>query len=295
MRSGTTFFRNVISSNRNILSLGPELNNLWTNTGQAPCGLVPSNPPKTADDATDYIRMQVRTYFESHFNSKNTPKQIAYRAYRKIRFGNESIIKNGRPFYLLDKETQLLNKMPYLNEIFPDAKFIVLIRNIYSYTNSLKKHLERISRGKKFIVLSPESNEHGWRFIPIQQRSTILPEEKNEYTFAEIPKYWINQNLLLLDFLREQDKSRILYIHYQDIIEELPNVLFRVGEFLCLPNINRRIRTNLVNNQTNDPLNQWKQDLTNEQIAQIEHIVKSNEQRYQFICSFIRGKTIKKN
>ena len=185
--------------------------------------------------------------------------------------------------------------MPYLNEIFPDAKFIVLIRNIYSYTNSLKKHLERISRGKKFIVLSPESDEHGWRFVPIQQRSTILPEEKNEYTFAEIPKYWINQNLLLLDFLREQDKSRILYIHYQDIIEELPNVLFRVGEFLCLPNINRRIRTNLVNNQTNDPLNQWKQDLTNEQIAQIEHIVKSNEQRYQFICSFIRGKTIKKN
>jgi len=195
MRSGTTFFRNVLSANRNILSIGPELNTFWTITGQAPGGLVPSNPPKTAEDVTEKIRRQVKDYFDTSFILKHSPKQIAYRIYRKIRFGNESILKTGQPFYLLDKETQLINKLPYLNEIFPDAKYIILIRNIFSFSNSMKKHLEMIAEKKYFIVKSPETEKHGWRFIPHQQCTGIVSNEKNEYTFSDIPKYWINQIL----------------------------------------------------------------------------------------------------
>ncbi|NOY54033.1 MAG: sulfotransferase [Deltaproteobacteria bacterium] len=38
-----------------------------------------------------------------------------------------------------------MNKIGYLRGIFPDARFLILVRDIYSQANSLRKHLRRIA------------------------------------------------------------------------------------------------------------------------------------------------------
>ena len=160
MRSGTTYFRNVLSANNNFQVLGSELNDFWTKIGNAPCGVVTECPPRATQDATNEIKMAVRNAFFQQFNRRNHPVQLIRRGYRRIRYGNETLFKNGEPYFLLNKSTHLPNKLEYINEIFPDARFIYILRDIYSQSHSLARHFDVHIKKTPISIFLPDKPGH---------------------------------------------------------------------------------------------------------------------------------------
>ncbi len=67
----------------------------------------------------------------------------------------------------------------------------------------------------------------------------------------------------------------------------IEKVLSEVEAFLEIEQLNRNISTKLINNQTSNPLNQWKHDLDAGEIALIDEIIKEYEEEYRYICSFM--------
>ncbi|NND64899.1 MAG: sulfotransferase [Gammaproteobacteria bacterium] len=278
MRSGTTYFRNVLSANSQILSLGSELNRFWTAHG-VPTGAVPSCAPLSEQDITTEAIENIRSYFERRYKTRNYPQHFCFRTYRKFRYKNETIFKSGEPFYLLNKSTHLLNKIPLVNSVFPDAKYIYLMRDIHSQCNSLFKHFNRTEKTGRFSLSYPQKDGHCWSYI---EKQATDPESKN-WNFTDLPAYWINLNKFALQALRQLPKSQVLIVNYTDVVKNLPDVLSTVADFLNLESINTLVSTNLINNQTSSPLTQWKNDLSKKQILDINQSIENNLTSFNFI------------
>lgn len=286
MRSGTTFFRNVLSANPNVQVLGSELNVFWTRVGRAPCGTVPCCPQRKSADATPETIDAVQRGFSKRYVARNFPYHLVYRIYRMIRYGNETFLKGGSPYYLLNKSTHLNNKIPFLDQIFPEAKYIFVLRDIFSHANSLYRHLYRLQK-EGYDIFYPDRTDRGcWRFIPVRGRER-RPDNTMEvgFPFSDVPRYWLEQNAIALKALQGLDTQRYRCIQYQDIVERLPLTLHRLEEFLGTE-LNQRIHTGLINNYTLDPLSAWESELNEDQLTIIKDTLSANQGLLKFIYSF---------
>jgi len=276
MRSGTTYLRNVVGSNPSVMTLGSEMNNFWTETANAPCGKVAHCLPRKAKDATPELIERVRQEFTGFYKNKNIPSNIVYRCYRKIRYKNESLIKQGTPFYLLNKSTHLLNKVDFINAIFPHAKYIFIIRDIYSQSNSLNNHLKQYTT-QNTIPNYPRKNGECWSF-----------SENNTTTdFSDIPYYWIEQNSIALISLDKLNKEQVLYIDYNMICNELGQSLKKISEFLGITYNIDQISNQAINNTTISPLTSWESQLSSKQKDTIDKTIKNFEDDYKYIMSHL--------
>jgi hypothetical protein len=286
MRSGTTFFRNVLSANSNIQALRSELNRFWTEVGQAPCGTVPNCLAKMREDATDSISNDVRNWFIKNYQAKNSPYNIIYRMYRIMRFGNETVFKHGSPFYMLNKSTHLNNKILFLDQIFPDAKFIYIVRDIYSHANSLYRHLLHLRKKGYNISYPINTKNECWRFLAEDQsklKSHVINQKP--FSFNDIPRYWLEQNIVALKSLEELSGDRLLFVKYEDVVKNLSDVIRRLSTFLQT-DLNEDVNNKLINNYTLNPLTDWKSDLDKDQIDLISNMLSKNHKFFNFIDSF---------
>jgi hypothetical protein len=265
MRSGTTYFRNILSTNRNIQVLGSELNQFWTDTGKAPCGLVENCPPLMDTDVTTEIETDVRHYFNQQYRKRNSIYNYVYRSYRRLRYGNESLIKSGSPYYLLNKSTHLLNKIPYVDRIFPEALYICIIRNPYSQAYSLHRHLTQIQRSGWNANLPTEPTGSCWSFS--RNSSTIKPED---ISFQELIRYWVDQNTMLIKALDNLAAKRTIYVTYEDLVKDPNSVLNKLECFLDIDQLKTDFSRKPVNYFNHNPLYDWENKLTKEQIDSIK-------------------------
>jgi len=262
MRSGTTYFRNVLSDNCFIQVMGSEMNSFWTEVGKAPSGLVKLNPYLTIDDTSAEVISDVRAHYDGRYKTRNSPNRVLFRTYRKIKNGNETIFKNGNPHYLLNKSTHLTNKIGYLNTVFPEAKYIVLVRDIYSQSCSLYFHLEKLRKQGYCISFSKDYRE-GISFTEGHQTEAI--------DFENVSKFWIDQNVLMLRELETHCPNRFKVIGYKDVVENIESVLKDLSAFLEL-NLNPLVDQKIINNYSSDPLYDWKKKLTKAQIEAVQRI-----------------------
>ena len=232
LRSGTTYFRNILASNQNILTFPRELNSFWTEYGQAPCGVSAQCPACKAEDLTDETRAVVQKFFYDSYKNRNSVSRLTYRTYRKFRYNNETVVKKGQPFYVLNKSTHLLNKISYVNSIFPESRFIFILRDIYSQCNSLKRHLAKMDKMGKWLIQYPSEPKECWRFIPINDTKTDKSANQTGYVFRDICRYWIEQNSTALRDLEKIPRDRKLFIKFSDITNNIEKVLSKVETFL---------------------------------------------------------------
>ncbi|MFP3982438.1 MAG: sulfotransferase family protein [Desulfurivibrionaceae bacterium] len=285
MRSGTTFFRNVLSANNNIQVLGSELNKFWTEIGQAPCGTVPQCPVRIRDDATEEISSAVQKWFAQNYQNRNSLYNLTYRTYRLARYGNQTLLKYGDPYYLLNKSTHLNNKIAFVDRIFPEAKFIFIIRDIYSHSNSLYRHLLRMQR-KGYTIYPPDDKGSCWGFVPDREKNTNDDISGNKtFSFEDVPAYWFQHNLIAIKVLAKLAQDRVFYIQFDDIVRDLPSILHRLGQFLH-GELNQKTTRKLINNYTVDPLEEWKETLTERQMKAIDNMIETNRNDYEYIYSF---------
>ena len=277
MRSGTTFFRNVLSANRFIQPLGSELNSFWTNVGDAPCGAVPLCLPRSEEDVTDEVAKRVFAYFDENYMRRNSPCRIIHRTYRRFRFGNGTILKGGAPFFILNKSTHLLNKIGYINALFPRAKFIFIVRDIFSHAYSLDRHFAKYTSKTPVSISLPEGPGYCWSFNPKKEG------DHESYRFSDIPRYWIEQQYTALKSLQKVDNGRVLYVKFEDVVGQLDQVVERVARFLGVTDLNHDICKKLVNNTTVDPLHQWQLEMPEFQLGEVRKVIDGFHEQYAFI------------
>lgn len=284
MRSGTTYFRNVLSANPNILAFPGELNEFWTTYGKAPCGTVSECPARTASDLTEETRICIQNFFYEKHRKRNNISQLVYRTYRKTRYYNESILKFGEPFYILNKSTHLMNKISYIESIFPDSRFIFILRDIFSQVNSLKHHHLRIQKSKKLIIKYPEKPGECWSYLPLK-KNTAYSSNKMSLAFEDIPRYWIEQNSIALRTLNLFSKNRVFYINFDKLFLKPEAVVSGLNDFLKIKKLKKNFSRKLINNLTSDPINQWKNSLAAEEIETIKKIIDFHITDYNYILS----------
>jgi hypothetical protein len=265
MRSGTTYFRNILSTNSNIQVLGSELNQFWTKTGKAPCGLVKNCPPMMDTDVTTEIETDVRHYFDQQYRMRNSPYKCLYRTYRRLRYGNESLIKSGNPYYLLNKSTHLLNKVPFIDRLFPEALYICIIRNPYAQAYSLYRHLMLLQETGWSMSYPTQPTGSCWSFRPCTTNTKPTP-----IMFHDIARYWVEQNTMLINALDNRAASRVIYIAYEDLVTKPNSTLDYLKDFLEMDRLNINFSRRPVNHFSHNPLNDWEKELTKEQIDGIE-------------------------
>lgn len=284
MRSGTTYLRNIIASNPNVLTFYGELNEFWTRYGGAPCGTTPKCPQMSSSDLNPEVKSYVHNYFLEFYNDRNRLIRLLHRAYRKARYTNETIVKKGQPFYIVNKSTHLVNKIPYIDAIFPEARYIFIIRDIFSQANSLKLHLERMLKTGKWLVNYPKDKGDCWSFQ--QTVNKKKPTGSSKIDFNDIPRYWLDQNMMALRALSNLGRSRTLHVNYTDLVEDPKTTILKLEHFLGIKWFQKNISQKLVNNLSSDPLHEWRVRLLPDEISSIQSIINTHKDDYQHIWSF---------
>lgn len=220
MRSGTTMLADLLGQHPNIIHCPFELRGVWSRAGN-----VPMASPKTQDRKCPCLKeTEVRPGQAERLSR-------AFIAEMKKNKGSKNI--NHASF--LNKNPHLGNKLPFVNALFPEARFIWIYRDLPSVTASLKKILNR-----KVIHYWPEKEEpetvRCWECffngIPHQVDSNrCFPGGDVKY----IAEYWYETNSAISNFAKSISSDRIFLIKEEELIKHPEKVLANCQSFLGLP------------------------------------------------------------
>ena len=137
----------------------------------------------------------------------------------------------GNPRYLA-KNNNLVFRLPYLMQLFPDARIILLRRKRWKQTESLVRQHGRfmeLHRQQQFIALMMKAAAH-YEFGPTRHVPALIDHSVME----AVAQAWHagNEHLgyeLLWDFAYSAPPSTILTIDYEDLCSDPSAVLQRIA------------------------------------------------------------------
>lgn len=178
----------------------------WANFGQAPiaglcdpelndglsCGQVCQG--LSGKDVSDEIRHQMRRYYM------------------------EDVLQNQLEKVVLNKNPHLSGKLTYVKSIFPEAKFVHVIRDAPHMIASWMKIMEMYT---KLSVAMPDGEGDCLSFFPIENQKPLSKAEKIDI----FVKYWDKTNEFLFT-LRQKYMDDFLLIKYENFCKD-PMLNFR--------------------------------------------------------------------
>ena len=202
-RSGTTIVKKTLALSPELNALPGELFGFWSDVID-PARRGWDSDAATADDASDAVRDRCREHYYAKMGS-------------------------GR---FIDKTCINGFKVPFLQAIWPDARFVYLRRdgrdNVSSMINGWRRHeqfqlyqlpvstgLEGIPEGRWCFFLEP-----GWREVLNTNLATVCAHQ------------WVGINQALLDAKTAVDPERWVELRYEDLFER-PDAMFAEA-FECL-------------------------------------------------------------
>jgi Sulfotransferase family len=111
-----------------------------------------------------------------------------------------------------DKYPEYVFQLDELNTLYPNARFVLVVRNPVSVTASLIK--------RRFVALGENANK----------------VNLNEYRigYADCWKQWVCWNELIVNFAQRLDPARVLFIRYEDMLEDSAVVFGALSDFIGL-------------------------------------------------------------
>lgn len=276
MRSGTTLLGNLLGAHSGLQQIGWELRHEWSTLGAAPTGgghCVHRNA--------------------SHLRHEPV---AAMRDFFLDQLG-DAALAGVRP---LNKSPHLGNKIRYVQAMFPDAKFIHIIRDPWSHSFSLRNHLQKVTAGQRNQRIywpGDSTHEPCWQVIaeadvPAFPASQVYPGDG----FATIPEAWTEITRYTLEALQELDSSRAIALSYNALVNHPREELARLHHFLELPvevdNVDEAGFANpgrLVNATTRDPLHQWEREISDVERGTIKHVLQDRIEDLVAIDSWLNA------
>jgi hypothetical protein len=231
-RSGTTIVQKVMSAHSNVAGWY-EPNALWL---YADTGRIHDEFDES--DATNKVKQYIRKQFLK---------------YQK-RHGN---------CVVLEKTPQNILRIPYVRAIFPEATFLFIVRNPFSFISSVEYKWQRPVTGRgvfRRLKDMPISQLHHWvrRYVVQQIYKRVL---KRKYLSIWGPRYkGVHGDLKMHDLLvviarqwsecsRKAEKDlalfgngRVLRLRYEDFVEDPISDLVRICAHCGLEMTNNMVR-----------------------------------------------------
>lgn len=290
MRSGTTILVDELSSHPQLLKIGVELNKVWTEIGGAP--MLETCPCSENLETSSIHTFNMTNYIHQFINESKGFKRHLMRTSSKIENNLGRVFYDWDNLVPMNKSPHLINKIEYVKALFPQSKFIYIIRDIYNQSASLKIHLEKLYHQKNEINYFDENSNDCWERVVVNQRKATW-SDKNIFpeSFKPIPLSWLKLNYYGLKSLKKLPKEDFVILNYDDLLSNKSEFYEHIFAFLNLKQSHQKAvekikntNTKIINTTTKGTLNKkWKTILTEEEKKVIDLTIQENKATYQFI------------
>jgi hypothetical protein len=296
-RSGTTLLYTVLSQVSGLYSTGQESKNIIEKYHH-PSTKNWASGELTADDLTDKSKAYIQTQFHREIASADFWRRI-YKLrslYFKIKPSgritgvspgiqdNKTLTSAGfqmvrnwikirntiapfilpAEFHLLDKSPEHCLRLSFLNELFPDAKFIYLIRDGRSNISSLMQGWRHPTSFPGYDVpipvKIPRIERTRWAFTLIPGWQELISRSLVEVCAAQ----WLTCNSTVIEYFQSDHLHNVhLPVKYEELIHSPEQVLNKISEFMevdyrrCFPRIDQ---LPVINAISSPDTNKWKRN-----------------------------------
>ena len=286
MRSGTTFLADKLSEHPQILKVGNELRQLWTEFGGAPCGEL-ENTRRTAADFNPDALANMSSYFARYVTNARSFRRHLMRLRYRVRHGRGRVFYDWQNVIPLNKSTRLVNKIGYVNALFPKSKIIVIVREIGAHSASMKAFIDRMHRDAKPVFAMPRSSTSAWAQISAEDSDTDRYAATYPPSFHAIPEMWLRLNMLALTDLEALPSADYRVVRYEDLVTSPAACFEMLFDFLELNDNHRREARAIASSPTSvtdatsdgNLLSGWETSLTRAERSAIEEVQSSEEYR----------------
>jgi len=175
MRSGTTYLTNKLTGHPQLLKIGTELNSVWTKIGGA--SILRYCDYKGPENVNCYYTYQMSNYLFRFINESKSLKRHLMRAniYYSRKIGRISYDWDN--LIPVNKSPHLMNKIGYVNKLFPQSKYIFIVRDIFGHSASMKVHFNTLYKNKQCIYYIPENPKACWSSLNRDKALNRLPHK----------------------------------------------------------------------------------------------------------------------
>jgi len=264
MRSGTTLLADLLGESSQIVHCPFELKDVWSAVGgvQMAC-------PKTRDEICHELGAQ---------DVKPGQREKLTAAFME----RMSAVADNKAAdaVFLNKNPHLCNKLPLVDALFPDARFIWIYRKLPSVVSSLDTLFEGVNRRQQTWHYWPEPlggtvNRcwHAFHFsLPDGiDMSRCFPGGNVRY-FAE---YWLECNRAVASFFEDLPPERQLIVQEEVLIERPIEQLERCLRFLGL---NPSVRADVCGTIDTNRNTVWGTSLSEQSLQHLFEFVKAHVQ-----------------
>lgn len=260
MRSGTTLLAKLLGDHPDILHCPFELKDIWSRFGG-----VPMSSPKTQDrscpslDENDIVPGQRFKLIRAFTDQM---KRVSKKKKKSM---------NGT---FLNKNPHFCNKMPFVNALFPDARFIWIYRDLPSVVASMKKLFD--DNAHYWPLKNEGDKTRCWIYHPKRElpkeidRSRFFPGGDAKY----LAEYWYENNKAVSDFLKRIPQHRYLIIREEDLIANPAKVVRQCFEFL---NVKDYVPETFIKKIDSNRNSLWHERLTAMELKSLHHYVLDHE------------------
>ena len=279
MRSGTSVLVEKLCRHPQLLRIGMELNDIWTAIGGASCKGVCEH--KTEDDVSSEATANMVAYMMRYIELAQRPQRYLMRIRNRYLSGGNSVFKDFDRIIPVNKSPHLMNKLRYVHGMFPQAKFVFIIRSIEGHSASTKVFFDREYRqsGRKNYLPRDDKGCYA-RFYPWEKVRGADLNRCYPDDFSIIPEMWIRLNALALEEITHLPPEQVMIIAYEDLITRQAETLQEVFTFID-PDAQHRSKTHKIihepmkvfNTSTKgNPLEKWRHLLSADELAVIQSV-----------------------
>lgn len=266
-RSGTTLLFQLLSSSREIWSLYREEHGIYEwDIGLHPDYASDQGNVLTGDELTAERAAAIRAYLGTSFanpdwfwptgviDDAGRAKKLAFRLLSRI--SRHMRFTAGSERRAIDKNPKHVYRTEFLKAIFPQARFVFIVRDARSNIASLLEGWEK-QRFQTYRIPLANGEYFQWSFELPPGWHAVL-----DRTLPEIAAFqWVSANQQVLDAVRRWSAD-CLIVRYEDLIRFPASELGRACEFLGIemsPALRRLARTlPVVNCLTAPDANKWR-------------------------------------
>ena len=288
MRSGTTLLLNILTEHPQLLKIGVELNSIWTTIGGASC--IGECHYKTAADFKPEFGINMTNYFNDNIEAYKSKRQLIKRVLFSQKFGSGGILKDWDQIIPVNKSPHLTNKSLYLHEMFPEARFIHIVRSIQSHSLSMKLHFNKDFKSRNMLNFLPEDDGSCWTRLPAKELENAKSDRLYPGNFKLIPEAWLKLNYQAIKDFDKIGKEYYRIYSYEDLIAKPEEILPDIVDFLRLDQKHQQKVVKMTSRQrkafnthTKDPINDWKTKLSEDEQMQIAKLIESQSEKYNLI------------
>jgi hypothetical protein len=228
------------------------------------------------------------TYFADFVRESKTNKRKAMRSYLKRFHGLGRASYDWDHIVPVNKSPHFMNKLGYVGALFPRSTMIIIVRDIYSHSASMKYHFEKLHEADGRTYFMEDSLTACY-----SQTVGEAPAGKAAYpgNFSIIPHLWFRMNKVAFEEFEGAGFAKKLVVSYEDLVTNQKGTLSALFKALELRPEHDAVAkeiaeksTVLVNTTTKgSPLEKWKQQLNAQEIGAIDAVVTNHSQEYAFI------------